>query len=459
MKQLVDRFPKGTTICLALMLIVVVLMTGYGETHATPIKDLSPASQPLPKAKLNGSDAPVDMPTASSNQLIWVRQDSPVINIDNDPLRYEPIEDRFAGSFTQYTVNETDIAMETRHVDHGAEGYNVTISSVFDRPPLVLTPPSRYKIKASFSHEGTHKWGAEGVGAQFMYSGEGGIVEPYWEPLGYYPWHPNFDGTSSKEWMVAAPPISQVGQTFEFYAGWWNCAPCNVTWTYRAEWANAVERLAVEVVQPIVRYQGDEVLPGETYFPEPCNTQTGRAAASCSYKTEMEDKAEVYINCLSDLDGHERLLVLLSLIKLGDGNDDIIVKQAIMQIAEVKLAENCGYHWGASDEHRLDLEDEYRLDLVLEKGAMLLGNKVDGQTTSVFTPLGTATAAAQGTFAIGYNPATNVATFLAYSVPLTLQPEAGGEMVLQPHQQVELTSTGFGSVTDLPHLFLPVLIR
>ncbi len=456
-KQLVECFPKGMTVCLALMLITVVLMTGYGETHATPIKDLTPASQPLPKAKPNGSDAPGDMPTASSNQLIWVRQDSPVINIDKDPLRYEPIEDRFAGSFTQYTVNETDIAMETRHVDHGVESYNVTISSVFDRPPLVLTPPSRYKIKASFSHAGTHNYYS--VGAQFMYSGEGRMVEPYWEPLGYYPWDSWWDGPSSKEWMVTAPPITQLGETFEFYAGWWNCAPCNATWTYRAEWANAVERLGVEVVQPIVRYQGDEVLPGETYFPEPCTTQTGRATASCSYKTEMEDKAEAYIKCLSDLDGHERLLVLLSLIKLGDGNDDIIMKQAIMQIAEVKLAENCGYHWGASDEYRLDLEDEYRLDLVLEQGAMLLSNVVDGQTTSVDTPLGKATAAAQGTFVTGFNPGTNVATFRAYSTPLTLQPKDGANLVLLPPQQVELTSTGFGPVAYLPHLFLPVLIK
>ena len=66
-----------------------------------------------------------------------------------------------------------------------------------------------------------------------------------------------------------SPAILGEGDTFKITAGWWNCPPCNVTWTYRAEPANAVPRLGVEVVQPIVIYQGQEVAPGEFFSRRP----------------------------------------------------------------------------------------------------------------------------------------------------------------------------------------------
>ena len=92
---------------------------------------------------------------------------------------------------------------------------------------------------------------------------------------------------------------------------------------------------------------------------------------------------------------------------------------------------------------------------------MHLNNVAGGLTTSVKTPLGTAVAAAQGGFLADYNPATSVATFRAYSTPLTLQPNSGSDLILQPYHEVKLTSSGFGPVTELPHfyLYLPMLIR
>ena len=92
---------------------------------------------------------------------------------------------------------------------------------------------------------------------------------------------------------------------------------------------------------------------------------------------------------------------------------------------------------------------------------MHLNNVAVSQTTSVKTPLGTAVAAAQGSFVAAYNPGTNVATFRAYATPLTLQPNSGSDLILQPFHEVKLTSSGFGPVTELPHLhlYLPMLIR
>ena len=108
---------------------------------------------------------------------------------------------------------------------------------------------------------------------------------------------------------------------------------------------------------------------------------------------------------------------------------------------------------------RLNQADAYSLKLALDQGAMHLNNVAGGQTTSVKTPLGTAVAAAKGGFLIAYNPTTNVATFRAYATTLTVQPNSGSDLILQPHHEVKLTSSGFGPVTALPLLYLPMLVR
>lgn len=459
--QPVDRFPKAATACVTLLLITIAILAGHGETHATPIAEINPAFQPLQAIDGDDETVPLAMNAASAEGLIWVRQEPAVINANNDPLRYDATEDRFKGTFTEYTVGETNIGMHDRYVDHGWEGYNVTINSLFDRPPIVLNPPLRYKIRASFSHDGIHNPGSGSVGAQFWYSSDWGILEPSNEVLGYYPFDDWWDGTSSKEWMLSAPPATREGETFEVSAGWWNCAPCNVTWTYKAEPANAVERLGVEVVQPVVSYQDEEVPPGETYFPETCPDSTSRAATTdCSYQQEMEERAEVLFKCLEGLGGRERLMLLLQLVRLQkDPDDDTFIKLVIVLIADVKLAENCGYKVGSSHVYQQEQGNAYQLDLTLEQGAMLLDNVLDGQTIGVNTPLGTVAAATQGAFLTGYNPNTRIATFRAYSAPLTLQAMNGTKLILQPPQEVELTSKGFGPVTKLPHSFLPMLIR
>ena len=61
------------------------------------------------------------------------------------------------------------------------------------------------------------------------------IIDPP-TALHYFPWNPDFDGTARKRWMVTAPPISHVGETFDLYASLWNRPPLLVVWTYRAEY-------------------------------------------------------------------------------------------------------------------------------------------------------------------------------------------------------------------------------
>ena len=381
---------------------------------------------------------------AADPPLVWVRQDAPVINVNNDPTFYEaPEGDRFEGSFWEYTVDETAISYEERYVDHGSEWYHITLRSEFDRPPLVINPPLRYKLKAHTSHSATKTEGAEGVGFQFWYDSDYAAVDPH-EVLGYYPWSPYFTGINSKDWMVSVWPPQKVGDTFKLWASWWNCPPCNVTWTYVAEPAYDVEQLGAEVVAPVVEYQGEEVLPGETFFPETCALPGGRAVP-CGQAIDLAGAAEIRFKCAS-LEKYDRLLFLLRLL-------DIFPDESLhFYVFLVKMKDQCGLAAGRAD-------GDFEIGLALESGALLLDNAIAGQTIHVQTAIGTATAGQPGVFAAGYQPEGNRATFRAFSTPLAIQPAAGTPLTLQPGQQVSLTDAGFEPVTWLPRVLLPVTIR
>lgn len=412
------RFPRALGCALALLVVTLSLTTGLGASRAAP----------------------------AANELVWVRQADPVINANNDPLRIEPPpDDRFAGSFTQYTVEENVIAVEERYVDHGYEFFHITLRSEFDRPPLVINPPLRYQLTAFAGHSASKAENVQGRGFQFWYSSDFATVDPR-EVLAYYPWSDYFTGQTSKEWMVSAPEPRQEGDTFKLIAGWWNCAPCNVTWTYKAEPANAVEQLAAEVVAPVVTYQGEEVPPGEVFFPESCDPSLNRSSVDCRNQISLEEEARLKLKC-ARVEGVGRLLLIMDLMKI---EDDYAI--AYGWSLYYKMAEGCGLTSARAD-------DDFQLGLFLSQGGLLLTNAIAGQTVAVETPLATATTNKLGAFVSGYNPDSNTAIFQAYSAPLTVQPVTGAPLNLQPHQRVEVTAAGIGPMTDLPHVFLPLQIR
>ncbi len=411
------HFPRTLGRALALLFVTLVLTTGLSNTGATP----------------------------ANGDLVWVRQEPAVVNAHGDPLEYIYPDPRFEGSFDLYYVAETDIGLETRFVDHGYEHYHVWLDSVFARPPLVLNPPLRYTIAAEFSHGGSNQEGAAGVGAQLWYDSDYASIEPR-EVLAYYPWHDAFSGTTRKEWLIEAPPIAQEGQTFEVYAGWWNCAPCNVTWTYKAEPANAVEQLSAEVVAPVVTYQGKEVPPRETFFPEMCDLPLNHSSVVCGDKIELEERAELRLKC-ARVEGLGRLLLIVDLMELAD-QDAVSYLWAL----HYKMAEGCGLTSTRAD-------GDFELGLFLAQGGLLLTNTIAGQAVEVTTPVATATTTRPGAFVIGYNPDSDTAIFQAYSAPITVQTSSGASLDLQPRHQVEATAAGIGPVTILPHVFLPVQLR
>jgi len=199
-------------------------------TDAAPTASPTATAKAVPKATATA--------TAAAGLLVWVRQEPAVVNANKDPLEFQSPEPRFAGSFSKITPSETSFTTQEKYVDHGAEFYNVSITCKFDTPPLVLNPGLRYKVQVSCSNGGSNPGGEQSLGERFWYSAQKGyeaIIEPR-EVINYFPWSTAFDGASTKEWMIAAPPARRLGDTFQIYAGLWNRPPCNVTWTYKAEY-------------------------------------------------------------------------------------------------------------------------------------------------------------------------------------------------------------------------------
>jgi hypothetical protein len=430
--QPIARMPKAGIAILALSLIALVLFAGHSQT--------GPPS------------------AAAQNQLVWVRQEPPVINWKNAPTYYEyPEVDVKYGSFTKYTLAETEIIRESKLVDMGQFYYHVSFKSNFDRPPQIIYPDTNYKVRVEFSHTFTAgDFSKRSDAAQFNYyaPNRSDIVEPiYW--FHYNPAAEHYDGPSS-EWTINVKPPRNEGQTFEMRATWGEGAygdpPANVTWTYRAEQNTPVEeaRLGAEVIAPVVKYQGEEVPVGEMFFPETCPLPGDRATDSCTSNITLSDRGRFDIKCVSNM--ANRLQALLQLVDFSKNKEENeAMKIAIAHLAIIKIAENCSLPRSATS--------DYELGLVLEQGAILLNNALDGQTVDIITPAGSAGTSKMGGFLTAYNPATNTATFQSHGAPLTVQPKTGPPLVLQPNQQVKVTSAGAGPVTGLPHLFLPLQVR
>ncbi len=194
------------------------------------------------------NDGQADSPPATVSILVesvkWVRDGEAIVNNTDPkaPLAYYGggstpgyfEEERFTGMFTVYRLSETLIAVDDRWVDRGWEAHNITIESAFDAPPATLMPGDVVTLTMTFSSNGTVTDG--NPGATFQYGADRShstIVQPA-DALAYFPWASGFDGMAAKRWTLTVPQ-GQAGDTFQVWAGWWNCAVCNVTWTYRAE--------------------------------------------------------------------------------------------------------------------------------------------------------------------------------------------------------------------------------
>jgi hypothetical protein len=175
--------------------------------------------------------------------LQWVRVGEPLLNATDPkaPLAYYGggatpgyfIEPRFTGKFEIYRLSEALIAKDHREVDGGKEFWNVSVESRFGAPPEVLSPGQVVTLTVKLSASGSVTEGVPpGIAFQFgADKAHRNIIQPS-QPLGYNPWSAQHAGVDSGSWTLTVPQ-GRPGDTFQVWAGWWNCAMCNVTWTYR----------------------------------------------------------------------------------------------------------------------------------------------------------------------------------------------------------------------------------
>lgn len=192
-------------------------------------------------------DGQVDSRTATVTITVeglqWVMVGAPLINATDPkaPLNYYGggqtpgyfEEERFTGKFEIYRLSETLIAKDDREVDRGKEFWNVTLESRFDAPPRVLAPGQVLTLTVKLSASGSVTEGAP-PGVTFQYGADRAhrsIIQPS-QPLAFNPWTKDSPGADSGSWTLTVPN-GRPGDTFQVWAGWWNCAMCNVTWTYR----------------------------------------------------------------------------------------------------------------------------------------------------------------------------------------------------------------------------------
>jgi len=192
---------------------------------------------------LGGTETPIDTGGGdgegeSEGTARWVLVDTSV-NPNGEPTEFAGggategwyTEARFEGKTLSITAAETSITLADRDVDHGFENYNITLTTSFAQPPSEMVPGDTITLTVTASHSGTVTVGNPGL--QFWYSSNDVGISPD-TVLAYYPWAPEFEGTSTKTYSFVVPDTYDGGQ-LELSASWWNCPACVVIWRYEVE--------------------------------------------------------------------------------------------------------------------------------------------------------------------------------------------------------------------------------
>lgn len=486
-QQPTARMPKAGIIILALSLIALVLFAGHSETGPPP--------------------------AAAQNQLVWESDGQPDINENSEPTsgnKDSQLSQEFAPALTEEisTAADTDL---WRLDDVYVEGYVCNGPSRQEHGAFGLRSLSLV-CDGEFSPYGIRAVHAEGTMwidyPDLLQGGQPAVFTA--EAAGSMTWELTDSTKQGKATFSLGQHVSEKGlallnlchydESVQKYGGATGSAEMQIgrqTCSYDSGvdfsrknevnikfdlWAKAgdyygfsmygvsgrvtltykrcpdpndckppdIARLGAEVIAPVVEYMGEEVPVGEMFFPETCPLPDGRSADDCASIIEMKNRAALYTKCVSNM--AERLQALIQLIDFSKDKDmDMHMKQVVVYLANKKIAENCTLPRAATG--------DYELGLVLAQGAILLNNVLDGQTVDVSTPAGSAGTGKVGGFLTAYNPDTATATFQSHGAPLTVRPKTGPTLVLQPNQQVVVTSAGAGPVENLPHLYLPVQVR
>lgn len=256
------------------------------------------------------------------------------------------------------------------------------------------------------------------------------------------------------EWSEApsySPPfeaghlILTMGDDCSFYNGTAGLGEANCCLEFGASRAgDPPPSLAVQVVRPSLKVDGQPILPGETYFPKTC-APAGAAPREddCSTLLNLTQEGRLQFHCFA-----ERLAVAAVVIdRLQLDKEDV---ELLMDALIVQFQQACGITAA-----RQGIES---LELGVQKGSANFTNQSGGRV-SVRTSAATAVLESPGSFVASYKPGTGRATFQAHAAALTIQPLNGSPFTLPPHSQVQVTAEGVGPVTPLPRIYLPMQSR
>ncbi|MBP6786287.1 MAG: hypothetical protein KA170_01760 [Candidatus Promineofilum sp.] len=268
---------------------------------------------------------------------------------------------------------------------------------------------------------------------------DGNVLRGEWkEPPSY---SPPFDAGHFTVTMTA--DCSGFAGTF----GLGDAECCNVLSAIRDE--NAPPSLAVEVERGTLIVAGQTIPAGATYFPPSC-APAGRSPTDDCATFVLGSEAGLKFSCF--VNRFLRVLLVLENVKLNDEDSELL-----MNIIATELREKCGLTDARLDD-QVRLGD-FTLELAVGQGAAHIAGVVEGQTISVAAGPATSVLEGPGSFLAGYDAAAGKATFHAYTSPLDVQPLAGAAFILPPYSRVEVTASGPGPVTSLPHLYLPMQQR
>ncbi len=211
----------------------VIDMTALVEEAA----DLSPTAD-SPTAESVDAETSEPQATSPAAEYVWVLSDT-AENPNQAKTSFrgggpDPdyfTEARFEGKSLTYNCSAGSFSYTDVSVDHGYTYHNITLTASYDQPPSQLVPGEEIDLRASASHSGSVNEGSAGGGLIFQYNVGDRTLDPV---LSYYPWAPNFDGTSTGSWTFKVPAASEGGE-FTIAAGLWNSPPCFVIWTYQAQ--------------------------------------------------------------------------------------------------------------------------------------------------------------------------------------------------------------------------------
>ncbi len=199
------------------MLILLLFLGGCSDFDDQPgMAKAMATNTPSPAAPVAQPPMPtltptaVPSPTTESGGWVWV-----LTGIELNPEQ-KPIEvGKKGGSHTFFEVIAGGCGIDKVEIQEvtGTKIYDYKMDCSCDSPPAEIWPGDEYRLRITC--KGDLRYAAEGnswIQGQAAVSYYGVVnpahkqfLQPYEQQLWFSPWHPNYDGTTSKEWVLFGP--------------------------------------------------------------------------------------------------------------------------------------------------------------------------------------------------------------------------------------------------------------